>query len=152
MRGRASMFNHMEFLKSHFGQKLKDARLNKGLKQKDIADLFDIDPSNVSRWENGRDFPEDERLPKLLDALGVDHQYFISEKPRTIAQPASDYAFVASVITRLDEIRNTELFRHDLVLALLFGEKAYLQHASDTLLRDLESTVTELRRFYQSET
>lgn len=146
------MVNHMEFLKSHFGQKLKDARVKKGLKQKDLADLFNIDPSNISRWENGKDFPEDERLPKLCEALGIDQKYFISDEPKVIDRPTSDYAFVASVIARLDEIRNKELFRHDLVLALLFGEKAYLRHASDTLLHDLESAVTELRKSYQSET
>ena len=51
-----------------FGEKLIQYRRLKGINQKKLASILDIDPSTFSRWEQGRGKPSKAMLKKL-DAI-----------------------------------------------------------------------------------
>lgn len=54
------------------GNYLKELRLRKGLKQTDVADLLHYSFKNISKWENGKSFPNDPSiLNKLAEILDV---------------------------------------------------------------------------------
>lgn len=69
----------MDILKAQFGKRLKEARKTAGLTQEDLAAKMKVEPPSVSRWETGKDFPDNSRLPKLCEILRVDESYFSGE-------------------------------------------------------------------------
>lgn len=53
--------------------KIKQARLNRGMKVADLALLVGIDQGQMSRIENGKQLPRSrERVEKIADVLGLD--------------------------------------------------------------------------------
>lgn len=54
-----------------FGDRLRQARAAKGLKQEELGFAVGVTNSAVSAWENGRDVPSFAMLPKLRAALDV---------------------------------------------------------------------------------
>jgi transcriptional regulator with XRE-family HTH domain len=58
--------------------KIKTNRKNKGLSQKQLAEMVGINTSHLSRLENGRYQPSVEVLKKLADALQVSTDYLLS--------------------------------------------------------------------------
>lgn len=69
----------MDFIKKHFGLKLKLAIKNAGMTQSELAGLLEVEPASVSRWCNGHDSPTDDRLPDLLKLLQVSEDYFLGK-------------------------------------------------------------------------
>lgn len=53
-----------------FRQWLRHARLQRGLKQVQLADLLGVDTKTIQRWENSSQTPRPYLLPKLEEALG----------------------------------------------------------------------------------
>lgn len=47
------------------GDNLKQLRLRKGLTQEQLAEIFNVSPQAVSRWENGTTYPDITLLPGL---------------------------------------------------------------------------------------
>lgn len=60
------------------GERIKDARLEKGWKQKDLARAAHVEPTTVSRWERGASAPDLNTLEVLADVLGKPVTYFVS--------------------------------------------------------------------------
>lgn len=54
-----------------FGKKVTFLRKEKGLTQKQLAEILNVSDKAVSRWESGKGYPEVTILPKLASALGV---------------------------------------------------------------------------------
>ena len=50
---------------------IREARIAKGLTQKDLARRMGVDRSTVTKWENDQSNPKVAALSKLADALGV---------------------------------------------------------------------------------
>lgn len=77
-----------------FGDKLKDARTAKGLKQSEVAEKLDCAPTSLTNWENGKVQPSLDVLSRIcevyeispLSLLTREYSYndivTISEKPR----------------------------------------------------------------------
>lgn len=61
---------------------LKLERLNKGLKQSDLAKMMDKVPQTISNWENGIIVPSYKELKKLSEILGKDIDYLLEEERR----------------------------------------------------------------------
>lgn len=59
--------------------KIKKIRKNKGLGQKQLAEMVDINAAHLSRLETGRYQPSVEVLKKLADALQVSTDYLLSD-------------------------------------------------------------------------
>lgn len=52
-------------MKINIGDNLKQLRLQKGLTQEQLADVFDVSAQAVSRWENSTSYPDITLLPGL---------------------------------------------------------------------------------------
>ena len=60
------------------GDYLKELRLKNNLTQKDLGDLVHYSDKNISKWEQGKSFPQDDKtLNDLASALGVDKKDLI---------------------------------------------------------------------------
>ena len=58
-------------MKKEFGHALRELRKKKGLSQQQVADCLGIAKTNVSRYENGLQLPELDKLEPLGKLLGV---------------------------------------------------------------------------------
>ena len=52
------------------GEKIRQARENAGLSQKQLAEALGLDQSAVSKWETGKSEPVIHNLRRLADILG----------------------------------------------------------------------------------
>ena len=50
---------------SYFSEKFNKLRQEKNLTQEQIADIFNVSPQSVSRWETGANYPDIELLPHI---------------------------------------------------------------------------------------
>ncbi len=68
-------------LKEELGKNIQILRKRKKLTQEKFAELIGIDPKNVSKIENGKNYPTAETLSLIIDALGVEaYELFVFEK------------------------------------------------------------------------
>jgi transcriptional regulator with XRE-family HTH domain len=63
-----------------FGERLRDARLQKGLKQKEVADKLDCAATSLTNWEKGAINPPLEVLARLCEALELDALDLLEKK------------------------------------------------------------------------
>ena len=59
-------------LKKSLGKNIQCFRKGKKITQEQLADLVGIDPKNISRIENGLNYPAAETLTAIANALGVE--------------------------------------------------------------------------------
>lgn len=59
-------------LKQELGAKIQKLRKTKKLTQEKLAELVGIDPKNISRIENGNNYPTAENLTSIAKALNVE--------------------------------------------------------------------------------
>ena len=59
-------------LKCQLGQKIQTLRKKRRLTQEQFAELIGIDPKNVSKIENGNNYPSSETLTSIAKALDVE--------------------------------------------------------------------------------
>lgn len=71
----------MQIYKNFFGEKLRAALKSKEIKPVRLAEKLGINPSNVSKWLNGHDFPEEGRLPEICKVIGIEMSYFTEMHP-----------------------------------------------------------------------
>lgn len=62
--------------------KLKRARLLKGLTQKELADLLGVSIVSVSKWESGKGRPKARRLNEVASTLNISIQELLDETER----------------------------------------------------------------------
>ena len=53
-----------------FGERLKNARMERGMTQKELAELIGISPNVLSKYENGKLIPSGDVLIRLSTVLG----------------------------------------------------------------------------------
>lgn len=56
---------------NNFGKFIYELRKEKGLTQKELADKLNISDKAVSRWENGKNYPDIETMQSLAEIFGV---------------------------------------------------------------------------------
>lgn len=54
-------------MKKIFGQRLKKLRIENGEYQKDLAEVLKVDTSMISLWENGKNYPEVNKLIEIAE-------------------------------------------------------------------------------------
>ncbi len=59
-------------LKKELGKNIQNLRKAKKLTQEKFAELIGIDPKNVSKIENGLNYPSSETISAIASALGVE--------------------------------------------------------------------------------
>lgn len=70
-----------------FFENLKDARINAGLSQKEVADQLGVAKSSYSLYESGKREPDVDKIKKLTQILGVSSDTLLGlpERNYTIA-------------------------------------------------------------------
>ena len=62
------------------GKRIATLRRDKNLKQDDLAQMLEVSPQAVSKWENDQTCPDISLLPKLAKILGVSVDELLSGK------------------------------------------------------------------------
>ena len=62
------------------GKRIKEARLQKNLKQEELAEMLNVSPQAVSKWESEGGFPEITQLPVLAKIFDVSIDYLMTGK------------------------------------------------------------------------
>jgi transcriptional regulator with XRE-family HTH domain len=82
-----------------FGQRLKALRLEKGMTQQQLADVLEIEKSNISRFESGKQSPSSENKVKMAKLFNVSVDYMLGlsehktlnhDKSEKISKEAAD--------------------------------------------------------------
>lgn len=58
-------------LSKKLGLRIKEIRESKKIKQVDLAEMINMEPSNLSKLENGNQLPKEENITKIAEALDV---------------------------------------------------------------------------------
>lgn len=54
------------------GKRIKTIRESQHIKQVELANMIDIEPTNLSKIEKGIHFPKDETINKIVNALNIE--------------------------------------------------------------------------------
>lgn len=88
--------------KKKFGLFVKQARLNKGYTQKELADLLFVDVSSVSKWERGVSYPDITLIASICKHLEVSEKELIEssndEEYRKMKKDAKNYKRISNSI------------------------------------------------------
>ena len=68
----------------HFGQRLREARVNAGLSQSELEDISGIPKARLSRYENGHVEPSIQTLARLSRALNVSEASLLGDQRATL--------------------------------------------------------------------
>lgn len=68
-------------MREKFLDRLRKARLHRGLSQQELSLDSDVDTSAISKMENGERLPSVERLARLSTALNVSTDYLLGLSP-----------------------------------------------------------------------
>jgi len=90
----------MGILSKKVGQRIKQIRELRGIKQCTLAVKLNMEPSNLTRIENGYQFPKEENLVKIADTLGVE--------VRDLFDFAPDITRLKKIENITSEIRNSD--------------------------------------------
>jgi transcriptional regulator with XRE-family HTH domain len=127
----------MQFYRTHFGNKLKEAIKELPTTQVKLAEALDVEPPTVSRWVNGVDFPSDKYLEKLCTYLQVDMTYFGFD------QSADE--LISYLFTNKDVLRALPKIPKDLIKMLGRQDEATFSH-----LRRVIETLEEKKKKNQT--
>ena len=62
-----------------FGERLRNARKNKGLTQKQLADLIGAKHNSISDWENNKNRPDPDTIEYICGALEIPVSHLFSD-------------------------------------------------------------------------
>ena len=70
-----------------FGDKLKNARINAGLTQKQLANLIGAKHNSISNWENNQNMPDPNMIEAICGVLKVSPSYLLLNNSDNIDDP-----------------------------------------------------------------
>lgn len=73
-----------------FGDRLREARVNKGLTQEQLAKKIGVAKSTLAGYEKGNREPDVFKIKKIIEALGIDAEYLLDIKKSSPAQDELD--------------------------------------------------------------
>lgn len=106
------------------GRRIKEARENLGLTQKELGDLLGVTGSAVTNYENETSHPKEPIMYKMFDALHVDANYLFQDEMRNSPATAK-----AETEESLDEKRLITNY-HDLNKG---GKEKLLSYSDDLI-------------------
>ena len=92
-----------------FGEKLKAARLNMGLKQAEVAEKLECAPTSLTNWENGKVQPSLDVLSKLCEVYGIaplsllDREYEYSDIVAIAKKPVAGRTYEEQIALNFSE-------------------------------------------------
>ncbi len=92
-------------VKKLLGNRIKEIRKERKITQEKLAELIDIEPNNVSKIENGKNYPSAENLAKIAQALNTEiHELFIFNQHKPIEEIKS---YVIREVEQNDNLART---------------------------------------------
>ena len=74
----------MYSISKQIGNRIREIRKSKNIRQFELAEKIGIEPTNLSKIENGVYFPREDKLRNIIDVLNIDlKDLFDSEKTET---------------------------------------------------------------------
>ena len=106
------------------GKRIAALRREKGLKQDDLAQMLEVRPQAVSKWENDQTCPDIALLPKLAQILGVSVDELLSGKqemqPAVTLVPEEQRKDIKDMMLRIMvDSKNGDKVRVNLPMALV---------------------------------
>ena len=80
---------------SFIGKKISECRKQKGMTQRELAELLNITDKAVSKWERGLNFPDIALLEQLADALQISITELLGIENTPREQAVLDIAVIA---------------------------------------------------------
>lgn len=89
------------------GERLKQARIRKGLSQQQLADMIGVSKVSISEYENGNRIPLLENFIQLIDILELSADYLLGRDMYVVAEEEVPYTHVVAKedITILNELK-----------------------------------------------
>lgn len=90
------------------GQRLKEARQNKGISQIELARIVGVKPAEISQYESDKRTPRWGVLNKILDELNVSADYMLGREV-TVVSDDEEYQIKMSKkdLQLLEELKNS---------------------------------------------
>ena len=95
----------------HIEDKIKKARIAKGIKQKDMAQMLNIPYSTYSNYENGNRVPDLETVERIAKVLEMDSRELITGKPSE--EEIVSFIALAESITFMEDMYDYCLTQHE---------------------------------------
>ncbi len=82
-----------------FGSFIREKRIEKGLKQRELADILYVTESAISKWETGKSYPDITMIPSICKALDVSEKELIEgandTESRVMKKEARKYRIIS---------------------------------------------------------
>lgn len=91
-----------------FAKQLVRLRKARGLTQQDLADLLDVQPRLVGRWEQGQGKPQFDYLLKLADVLEVSLDQLLRGEGVMLAAPDIRNRKLKELCRRVDQLKSED--------------------------------------------
>lgn len=100
-----SNYSTGHWIMADFGKNLTELRKARGLTQQALADLLDVQPRLLGRWERGQGKPQFDYILKLADVLEVSLDQLL--RGQTVQPPQFDIRnkMLKELCKRVDELR-----------------------------------------------
>lgn len=107
----------MKFANLVFAAKLKSFRKDLGLKQRQLAEMIDVEVPTVSCWESGKFMPEDDKFDLICKKLKRKPEEFFGDSKAFSFSAASDF---------FSKISGLSPARRGVVLMLIYDDPSFL--------------------------
>jgi transcriptional regulator with XRE-family HTH domain len=89
---------------------LKNARIQKGIRTRELAQIIGIDQALISKFESGQRIPTKEQVKKLANALSIpiDELHVVWLKEKILNEVGNDYLASKALQLVQEEIANYE--------------------------------------------
>lgn len=104
-----------------FGERFKNERQKKELTQEELARMFLLQKSSISRYENNKQMPETDLLKKIADFFGVsvdyllagdsDNLHSISKADKEMIEAFNDYSKLSDSSKKIIDLMINELLK-----------------------------------------
>jgi len=98
-------------LSKQVGKRIKEIRESKNIKQFELAEYLDIEPTNLSKIENGVYFPREDKLKKIASFLNVEIKDLFD-----VEHIKNRKILLESISTMLNDLNDKELMYYYKIL------------------------------------
>lgn len=96
------------WIMTNFAKQLVTLRKARGLTQQDLADLLDVQPRLVGRWEQGQGKPQFDYLLKLSDVLEVSLDQLLRGEGVGLPTPDIRNRKLKELCQRVDQLKSED--------------------------------------------
>jgi len=90
------------------GERIASLRKERGWTQAQLAELLEMSPSHVSRWEQNHWRPRQKAIERLAEVFEVDIDQLLAEEGVVPAKLAEDDPELAGLVARIPELNSQQ--------------------------------------------